>query len=164
MADIIEIKGNVRYKITLDPSVWIFDERIVDLDTYFSNPDSQEKQEDDEKKFAASWAREVQEGATPPGARKRKTKFAKEKLLSGSFGIPLAPFLKNAEPVEGSTTLIVETKDGKQSFSLEEGKQFILGFSHKGKPLREDGPIHVYFPDGSNKNDPIKHVTGFTVD
>ena len=75
MADIIEIKGNVRYKITLDPSVWIFDERIVDLDTYFSNPDSQEKQEDDEKKFAASWAREVTGRCHATGCKKKKNKI-----------------------------------------------------------------------------------------
>ena len=32
----------------------------------------------------------------------------------------------------------------------------ILCFSNNGKPLKEDGPVHVYFGDGSNKQNPIK--------
>ena len=29
------IKGKVKFTITLDPSVWIFDERKADLDYFF---------------------------------------------------------------------------------------------------------------------------------
>lgn len=163
MAGIVQIKGKVRYTITLDPSVWIFDDRIIDLDTYFTEPDQTEQEEDEEKKFAENWNRELKEGATPPRARKQKTKFPKEKLLSGSFGIAITPFLDHAEPEEGSRTLIVETKEGEHPFPLEEAREFILAFSKGGKPLREDGPVHVYFPDGSNKDNPIRHVSGFIV-
>lgn len=35
MGNIIQIKGSVKYSITLDPSVWIFDDRKIDLNTYF---------------------------------------------------------------------------------------------------------------------------------
>lgn len=164
MADIVQVKGKVRYKITLDPSVWIFDDRIIDLDTYFTEPKRTEQEVDEEKKLAESWGRELKEGAAPPQPKKQKTKFPKEKLLSGSFGIPLAPFLDHAEPEEGSRTLIVETKNGQHSFPLKEGREFILAFAKNGKPLREDGPVHILFPDGSNKENPIKHVTGFLVE
>ena len=161
MPGVVQIKGKVRYQITLDPSVWIFDDRIVDLDTYFKLPKVELADEDDAKKFAEKWDRELKEGAAPPRPVRQKTKFPKEKLLSGSFGIPIKPFLENAEPEEGTKTLIVESKEGQHRFSLEEGRELILGFAKEGKPLREDGPVHVYFADGSNKDDPIKHVTAF---
>ena len=35
MEKIVHIKGKVKFPITLDPSVWIFDDRKFDLDTYF---------------------------------------------------------------------------------------------------------------------------------
>ena len=35
MENIVDIKGKVKYKITLDPSVWIFDDRKADLDSFF---------------------------------------------------------------------------------------------------------------------------------
>jgi hypothetical protein len=34
--DIVQIKGLVRFTINLDPSVWIFDKRKIDLSTYLS--------------------------------------------------------------------------------------------------------------------------------
>ncbi len=40
----------------------------------------------------------------------------------------------------------------------------MMAFSHKGKPLKEDGPIHIIYQDGSNKDDPIKHVKSFRVE
>ena len=36
MENIILLSGKVKYSITLDPTVWIFDDRKVDLSTYFS--------------------------------------------------------------------------------------------------------------------------------
>ena len=35
MEIIIPIKGAVTYQLTLDPTVWIFDDRKLDLKTYF---------------------------------------------------------------------------------------------------------------------------------
>ncbi len=46
METIIPIKGAVKYKITLDPTVWIFDDRRLDLTTYFT-----EQKEDDDEDF-----------------------------------------------------------------------------------------------------------------
>ena len=34
---------------------------------------------------------------------------------------------------------------------LETVKNAILGFSKEGKPLKEDGYVHLYFNDGSNQ-------------
>ena len=34
---IVFINGKVKFPITIDPLVWIFDDRKVEIDTYFSN-------------------------------------------------------------------------------------------------------------------------------
>jgi hypothetical protein len=46
---------------------------------------------------------------------------------------------------------------------LEEAYNLIFGFSINGKPLTQDGPVHIYYGDGSNKNTPIKNVNGLRV-
>lgn len=47
MSDIIQIKGNVKFPITLDPGVWIFDDRRIDLNTYFDQGRKEENIEED---------------------------------------------------------------------------------------------------------------------
>lgn len=163
MSGIISIKGNVKYQITLDPSVWIFDDRRVDLDTYFDKSQTTKQEEAYEKKLGKYWDREIQEGSVAPPTLRTERKYDREKLLTGSFGIPFEPFLNNSEPYDTSELLIIESTNGNITVPLQEGKNLILGFSKNGKPLREDGPVHVYFKDGSNQNNPIRNVTGFTV-
>ncbi|RSD28157.1 peptidyl-prolyl cis-trans isomerase [Mesobacillus subterraneus] len=166
METIIPIKGKVKYKITLDPGVWIFDDRKVDLNTYFKQEQMQEDSlEEYTKSVSKHWDREIMEGAVYPPTLKTEVKFQKEKVLNGTFGIPFKPFLKNAEPEQNAVNVIVEYGDQEQlTLSLEEASTIILGFSKDGKPLREDGPLHVYYQDGSNKENPIRNVTGFTVE
>jgi hypothetical protein len=166
MNTIIPFKGKVKYPVTLDAGVWIFDDRRIDLNTYFDQDGQQieETEEDYTKKVSKYWEREIREGAVSPPTIKTEKKFEKEKLLTGTFGIKLAPFLKNAEPEEGASTLIIETAEGEEAVPLEKAYDLILCFSKNGKPLREDGPVHVYFGDGSNKQNPIKHVRALRVE
>lgn len=158
------ISGNAKYTITLDPGVWIFDDRRIDLTTYFgtkkANSDSIEEYT---KAVSKHWDREIMEGAVFPPTLKSEKKFEKEKVLTGTFGISLKPFLLNAEPASDAQTLVIHTPNKEYEFSLEEAYDLILGFSKEGKPLSSDGPVHVYLGDGSNQDHPIKHVTGFTI-
>ncbi|RFU63524.1 peptidyl-prolyl cis-trans isomerase [Peribacillus glennii] len=165
MESILFIKGDVKYNITLDPGVWIFDDRKVDLDTYF-HEEPQQINELEEYTISTSkhWEREIREGAIFPPTLKTEKKFEKEKVLSGTFGIPFKHFLQNAEPHEGASSVIIETETGESVHSLEAAKAFILGFSIKGQPLREDGPVYVYFGDGANFATPIKQVRSFRVE
>lgn len=56
METIIPIKGKVKYKITLDPGVWIFDDRKVDLNTYFSEDQkSRDALEEYTKSISKHW-------------------------------------------------------------------------------------------------------------
>ncbi|MDF2788816.1 MAG: hypothetical protein K0S80_1914 [Neobacillus sp.] len=164
MEKIIALTGKVKYSITLDPSVWIFDDRKVDLTTYFStSSDHTDELEEYTKSISKHWDREIIEGAVYPPTLKTEKKYEKEKVLTGSFGIPFQPFLENAEPEDNATTLIIKTLVSEHELSLDFAKELILGFSEVGKPLSEDGPVHVYFGDGSNQKHPIKNVRGFFI-
>ncbi|MED1741676.1 peptidyl-prolyl cis-trans isomerase [Bacillus swezeyi] len=153
--EIVTITGKVKYPITLDPSVWIFDDRKFDLDQFFS---SQEADHHEAEELEIDRERLIREGAVAPPTLKSEKKYEKEKLLDGTFAIRLEPFLKNAEVSESAVQCLFKTEHDEFSISIEEACRAILCFSKKGKPLTEDGPVHVYFEDGSNRSNPIKHV------
>ncbi|MNG24886.1 hypothetical protein D3C84_1096610 [compost metagenome] len=77
--------------------------------------------------------------------------------------MPLRPFLQNAEVNEGAYSVEIHTETNVYTIALQDAMQAILGFSKDGKPLREDGPVHLYFGDGSNFSNPIVQVRKFTV-
>ncbi|MBY6050504.1 peptidyl-prolyl cis-trans isomerase [Cytobacillus firmus] len=165
MENIIAFKGNVKYQITLDPGVWIFDDRRVDLTTYFMHENIRKNElEEYTKAVSKHWDREIMEGAVFPPTLKTEKKFEKEKVLTGTFGIPFKPFLMNAEPDESAEIVVIESEDGETSLTLSEAEELILGFSKDGKPLKEDGPVHAYLGDGSNYNSPIRRVKAFRVE
>ncbi|BDG48182.1 MULTISPECIES: hypothetical protein [Parageobacillus] len=169
MSDIILITGNVKFTITLDPGVWIFDDRKIDLNTYFLKPsheqlqNEQQEEEGEIKKLSAFWDREIQEGAVFPPTLKTEKRFLKEKIITGTFAMPLAPFLQNAEPLPDAKELTIVTEHNEVTIPLAQAYEAILGFSKDGKPLKEDGPVHFYFGDGSNREAPITHVRRFVV-
>lgn len=155
------IKGNVKFPITLDVGAWIFDDRRIDLDTYFSEDKKQDRLTEDGTTVSKHWDRTIKEGAAPQKTRKR---YEKAKMLTSTFAIKLEPFLKNAEPAPEATTLVFETNTEDVSIPLEEGYNILVQFSNKGKALKEDGPVHILFPDGSNLDQPIKNVKAFRVE
>ncbi|WP_246940343.1 peptidyl-prolyl cis-trans isomerase [Bacillus pinisoli] len=166
MESIILLKGKVKFSLTIDPSVWIFDERKVDLTTYFD----QESQELDElsvytKAVSEHWDREIKEGAQLPSSNKNTSKkYEKEKLLTGTFGIPVKYFLENALPDPTASQVIVKTTEKDYVLTFEEVYNGLFGFSKNGKPLTEDGPAHFYFGDGSNRENPLKHITALIIE
>ncbi|UOY88884.1 peptidyl-prolyl cis-trans isomerase [Bacillus glycinifermentans] len=151
--EIITITGNVKYAITLDPSVWIFDDRKFELDRFFSKEAEQEQDYLDIDR-----ERIIREGAVSPPTLKSEKKYEREKLLDGTFAIKLEPFLHNAEVSETAAFCIFKTEAGDFSVPIGEAGGILLCFSKNGKPLTEDGPVHVYFADGSNRTNPIKNV------
>jgi hypothetical protein len=163
MEKIILITGQVKFPITLDPGVWIFDDRKIDLTTYFS---TNKVQVDDLLEYTKSvskhWDREIMEGAIYPPTLKTEKKFIKEKVLSGTFAIPFKPFLDNAEPNPLANTVIIKGLNEEVELPIETAKDLVLGFSTNGKPV-ENGPVHVYFGDGSNQKNPIINVREFII-
>ncbi len=164
MKNIITISGLVKYTITLDPSTWIFDDRRLDLTTYFTKEkETNDSLDDYTKAVSKHWDREIMEGAVFPPTLKTEKRFEKEKVLTGTFGMLFKPFLENSEPEKEATTLVIQTDNGERELPLKEAYGLILKFSDNGKPLTADGPVHVYFGDGANQQNPIKHVNGFIV-
>ena len=164
METIISITGAVQYKLTLDPTVWIFDDRKLDLKTYFE----QEKEAVDEEKYlrevGAHWSREIMEGAVFPPTLKTERKFDRKGMMTGTFGIEIKPFLENATILDTASEVVFETTDGNaHTFSIEKAKTLIFKFSQDGKPLLEDGPVHILFADGSNRDNPIKNIVAIRV-
>jgi len=154
----------VKYPLTLDPSVWIFDERKIDLDVFFEkNAENLNPLDDYTKNISKHWDRELLEGAVPPEVKGGK-RYLKEILLTGTFGVPFKPFLKNAEPFEDAKTVVIESEDGETAVPFRQAQELILKFSQSGKPLTEDGPVHVLFGDGTNAQAPIKRVKGFRLE
>lgn len=166
MENIIPIKGAVKYSITIDPTVWIFDDRRLDLNTYFINGKEEEDQDLAYLKSAGShWSREIMEGATFPPTLKTERKFDRQGMKTGTFGMEIKHFLKNAELDEQATRVVLELKDGnEQAFSVEEANTLIFKYSQDGKPITDGGPVHVLYTDGSNIDNPIKNVAAIRVD
>lgn len=165
MEFIIPITGAVKFNITLDPTVWIFDDRRIDLDEFFEGKyEYKDLDEEYTKVTSAHWSREIIEGSTNPPTLKSEKKYEKTKMLSNTYGIELTPFIQNAEPLKEAKHLIIETSEGNHTISLDEMDDILVKFSHKGKPLREDGPVHIIKKDGTNLNDPIRYVTAFRLE
>ncbi|WNB90533.1 peptidyl-prolyl cis-trans isomerase [Bacillus sp. NEB1478] len=163
---IVSLNGNVNYPLTLDPGVWIFDDRKKDLTTLFDFDQANEsEQEKYLKDVSAHWDRELQEGAMPPSEQEKQQpkKTLKETLLTGSFAISLSYFIFNAQPKPGTEKVLITSADGDLEIPLDEAQKGYFAFSDNGKPLKEDGPVHFYFGDGRNKKNPLKNITAITL-
>ncbi|MDN4492385.1 peptidyl-prolyl cis-trans isomerase [Ureibacillus aquaedulcis] len=166
MESIIPVKGAVKYRITLDPTVWIFDDRRIDLNTYFlEKPEA----EDEDLKYLLNtgrhWSREIMEGAVYPPTLKTERKFDRQGMKTGTFGMEIKHFLKNAEIEDDAKQVVFELMNGQEvAMSVEEANTVIFKYSQDGKPINDGGPVHLLFADGSNVDNPIKNIAAIRVD
>lgn len=164
MADVIVVKGAVQFPITIDPSVWVFDDRKFELSTYVEQCNLEQLETEKYIRSAAlHWEKEMKEGSAPPS--ERKSLAEERKVLEGDYAIKLAPFLENAKPHANATTLRIHREQQDYvDISLEESKQIILQFSKDGKPIREKGPVLLYFPQDLRDNkQPLNNITMFEI-
>ncbi|MFD1018034.1 hypothetical protein [Thalassobacillus hwangdonensis] len=157
---IVQITGNVNYPITLDPTVWIFDDRKLPYEKLFSNENESpsEEEADDLQKASMRWDREIYQQSINPPVNKSISRFEKEKILKGTFFMPLKPFIATSEPASDIKSVTIQTENGDHELSIEQMQQAMFLFAKEGKPLKENGPVHLYFEDGSNKDEPITGV------
>ncbi|RKQ37361.1 hypothetical protein [Oceanobacillus halophilus] len=155
---IIPIAGKVSYSITLDPTVWIFDERKILLENAFS-PRGEKKKEDSIKKAAERFDRAVLQKSKPP-INPGITKKEGEEILKNSYVMPIRDFINNAVVDDSAKDVTLITSDDAENttLSLEVLKEGYFLFSINGKPIMEDGPVYFYYKDGSNKDNPIKNI------
>ncbi|WP_404452469.1 hypothetical protein LG329_19095 [Virgibacillus necropolis] len=156
---IVPIIGNVTYSITLDPTVWIFDDRKIELDKAFDHITNQPDEDDEIEKASKRWDREVYQQNINPPINKSISKFEGEKILKGSYVMPISNFVEHAEAKNDAKTATLIVEDGENvTISLKELNNSYLLFAIDGKPLKEGGPVHFYHMDGSNKDNPIKSI------
>jgi len=166
MIKTIALVGQLKHSLTLDPSVWIFDDRKIDLTDYFNGRHEEEDNHLEEytKNVSAHWDRELTEGALFPPINKSVKHFEKEKILKGTYGMKLKPFIINAEVLDGASKAVLKTEKGETfEITLQQLLDGVVQFSENGKPLQEDGPIYFYFGDGSNKDTPFTNITEIEV-
>ncbi|WP_312099317.1 peptidyl-prolyl cis-trans isomerase [Niallia sp.] len=161
MDSIIQVSGLVNFSITIDPTVWIFDDRKQTADTVFEPIEVKDDLEAYTKEAAKHWDQEITEGAKIPDQSKKS--YKKVEMLTGTFYMPLAPFIKNAGPKEAATTLTITSNDGEYTIPLQEIDSIFLLFCVKGKPLTEDGPVHIYDNKKAKEQTPIKNIKAFKI-
>lgn len=155
---IVPVTGNVKYQITLDPSVWIFDERRIKFEDAFSAEAAIEKFEQQEVSFSSAerFNREVVQATNNNKPIPRKDA---DEILKSTYVMPFTPFYRTVEVQDTATDATIFQGNGNEvTLPLHQLENSYLLFALDGKPLREDGPVHIYFTDGSNKENPIKSV------
>ena len=153
---IVPILGNVSFQITMDPTVWIFDDRKIILEDAFTN--EIQKEDVDQTKLAAErWENAISRTAKPP-VNKSLTKHERENILKYSYVMPIQDFLDYAEINKDAKHARLETDTNNVTINLEDLYNSYFLFALEGKPLKEDGPVHLLYKDGSNKDNPIKGI------
>lgn len=161
---IVPIIGNVTYSITLDPTVWIFDDRKVELEKAFENIPEETVEVDELEQASNRWNRAVNQQYIKPPVNKSISKLEGEKILKGSYVMPIKDFVEHAEAKEDAKTATLLVEDGEDvTISLEELKNSYLLFALNGKTLKEGGPVHFYHKDGSNRDNPVKSIQKIVV-
>ncbi|WP_186577592.1 hypothetical protein [Aquibacillus kalidii] len=161
---IIQLAGKVKYPITLDPTVWIFDDRKIIFDDAFGNNKAQIDKEDSELQQASDrFNRELYEVVKPP-VNKSINRFEKEKILTNTYVMPIVDFINTAEMETEANKVILETINGSATITIDELTNCLLLFASNGKPIQDQGPVHLYFGDGSNKTNPIKGIKKIIID
>ncbi|WP_017548424.1 hypothetical protein [Salinicoccus carnicancri] len=159
---IIQILGNVRYQITLDPSAWIFDDRKEELEKVLAKESDKE-----EIRFEDSteWNRQIIEGSSKPPTLKSEKKFKKKDLLEGTFIICLEPFFEYTEPERGEDAMITFTHDEGASIIPYSDRRLIYAqFSHEGRRLYDDGMVDILVIENGEIKEKLIHVTGIKFD
>ncbi|QXE02975.1 hypothetical protein [Terribacillus sp. DMT04] len=147
---IITLTGKVEFPLTLDPSVWIFDDRKVLFENAFKeaepDPDTEEKH----------WDRSIYQQKMKPPINKSLTREERKKALENSYVMPIADFIATANVHDDATHAVFVTETGEESVGLDDFKESMFLFAVDGRSIKETGPAHCYLP--SKKEQPIKAI------
>ncbi|KIX91055.1 hypothetical protein TP70_04875 [Staphylococcus microti] len=158
----IQIKGAVKFPITLDSTTWIFDDRkvtIEDLEKGVFEGEKPIKFEDNRE-----WNRAILEGQTNPPTLNSEIEYKKRAVLTGSFAINMTPFFKNAEPHDNATTIRLSNDSDHIDIPFTMLPYLFFQFAKDGKRLYEDNGVDsfIYTPDEGYQYQ-FQHVTHIEV-
>lgn len=138
----IQIKGAVKFPITLDSTTWIFDDRKVsveDLEKGVFDGTKPINFEDNRE-----WNRAILEGQTNPPTLNSEIKYKKRSVLEGSFVINMSPFFKTAEPASDASIIRLSNKDDSIDVPLELLPYLFFQFAKDGKRLYDDDAVDSF--------------------
>ncbi|TXL67564.1 hypothetical protein FHP05_00670 [Cerasibacillus terrae] len=161
---IVPIVGNVTYPITLDPTVWIFDDRKILLEEAFLHTSEKEMTEEEKYKNAIQNNDWYHHEHIKPPVNKSISKKEREEALKNSYVMPIHHFLEHAEINSDAKNVSLETNKGNINISLNQLWNSYLLFAVNGKIVSENGPVHLYFKDGSNQDKPIKGISKIIIE
>lgn len=158
----IQIKGAVKFPITLDSTTWIFDDRkvtIEDLEKGVFEGEKPIKFEDNRE-----WNRAILEGQTNPPTLNSEIEYKKRAVLTGSFAINMTPFFKNAEPHDNATMIRLSNDADHIDIPFTMLPYLFFQFAKDGKRLYEDNGVDsfIYTPDEGYQYQ-FQHVTHIEV-
>src|SRR5699024_12683117 len=117
---IIQINGKVTYPITVDPSVWIFDDRKIRLDEAFTTKEKVQKK-DPAEKAAEVFNQELYSlKSIKPPVNKSLRREGQKKALIHSYVMPLKDLMNNAEGKDDAVRAILPTNDDNVVLSIAE--------------------------------------------
>lgn len=154
----IQIKGKVKFPITLDSTTWIFDDRKVKIEDLeagvFEGTKPVEFQNNRE------WNRAILEGQTNPPTLNSEIKYKKRAMIEDTFVINMTPFFKNAEPNDDATAIRLSNDEDAIEVPLSLLPYLFFKFADKGKRLYDDNGVDsfVYIPEEGYSHE-FKHVT-----
>lgn len=158
----IQIKGEVKFPITLDSTTWIFDDRKVKLEDLESGVFDGTKPIifDDNRE----WNRAILEGQTNPPTLNSEIKYRKRAVLENSFVINMSPFFKNAEPYDHAKAIRLFNDNDSIEVPIDLLPYLFFQFARDGKRLYEDNFVDsfVYIPEQGYSYE-FKYVTHIEV-
>lgn len=148
MKKLIQIKGNTKFNITLDATTWIFDDRKVKIEDLEQGIFNGEKPIEFENNVA--WNRAILEGATNPPTLNSETTYKRRSFLKDTYVINAMPFIKNAEPNESATKVVLKNNQDSIEIPIEQWPYLFFQFSKEGKMIYKDGKIDAFTYDQEN--------------
>lgn len=160
---IVPIIGNVTYSITLDPTVWIFDDRKMILEEAFT-ANHHVQQKEDAEQAAKRWEQAVNHQHIKPPVNRSLSRHERENILNYSYVMPINDFLNHAEIRSEAKQAVLVTDNGNVEIPISKLKESYFLFALNGKPLTKDGPVHLLYKDGSNRENPIKGIKKIVIE
>ncbi|UXS28617.1 hypothetical protein MUA33_08985 [Staphylococcus delphini] len=158
----IQIKGDVKFPITLDSTTWIFDDRKISLEDLEKG--IFEGQKPIEFEDNREWNRAILEGQTNPPTLNSEIDYKKRAVLQGSFAINMTPFFKNAEPFENVTIIRLSNDEAHIDVPFDMLPYLFFQFAKDGKRLYQDDGVDSFVYTLEDGYDYVfEHVTHIEV-
>ena len=158
----IQIKGEVKFPITLDSTTWIFDDRKVQIEDLEQGVfDGTKPINFDDNR---DWNRAIIEGQPNQPTLNSEIKYKRRAVLEKSFVINMTPFFKNAEPHDNATTIRLFNDNESIEIPIDLLPYLFFQFAKDGKRLYEDYSVDsfVYIPEEGYSYQ-FQYVTGIEV-